>query len=179
MVIFHLTRNCYGQRPPHLLQRNDVCPTYKAGLPGLFVDPAEEEEVADPEARKEEQAEREKEILPGLDVPQNEENYKFNEIIYPFQTASILRGPDLFIREDHTAPLIHMGIFFPGGRLFETKDNAGITKLLTSLISHGNDEAGASHFNRQLEIYGSRIQPMVADDYFGFYFSRVFMTVCT
>ncbi len=122
-------------------------------------------------AADQEQAEREKETLPGLDIPQNEDHYKFNEIRYPFQAATIFRGPDLFIREDSTAPLIQMGLFFPGGRLLETKDDAGITKLLTSLITRGNAEEGVSHFNRQFEIYGARIQPIVADDYFGFYFT--------
>jgi zinc protease len=128
------------------------------------------ETLMKPSAEKE-QSEREKETLAAVEIPQNEGSYKFDEIRYAFQTASILRGPDLFIREDHSSPLIEMGIFFPGGRLFETKDNAGITKLMTRLISRGNEKANSSHFNRQLEVYGGQIQPIVADDYFGFSFT--------
>jgi zinc protease len=118
-----------------------------------------------------EQEEREKETIPDYDIPQAQEKYALNEIKYPFQVASILRGPDLFIREEHTAPIIQMGIFFPGGKLFETKENAGITKLLTVLMARGYDEKGSRHFNRQLEIYGGLVRPIIADDYFGFIFS--------
>ena len=42
---------------------------------------------------------------------------------------SILRGPDVYILEDHRLPLVSFGIFFPGGRLLETEQNAGITEL--------------------------------------------------
>jgi zinc protease len=122
-------------------------------------------------AADQEQAEREKETALALDIPQSASNFKFSELQYSFQTASILRGPDIFVREDHTVPLVDMGIFFPGGRLSETKDNAGITRLMTRLMAKGTEARGTAHFNRQLEIYGGRIQPIVADDYFGFYFT--------
>jgi zinc protease len=118
-----------------------------------------------------EQSEREKETALALDIPQDTSTFKFSELRYPLQTASILRGPDMFVREDHTAPLIDMGIFFPGGRLSETKENAGITMLMTRLMAGGPDGRSPAHFIRQLEIYGGRIQPIVADDYFGFYFT--------
>jgi zinc protease len=64
-----------------------------------------------------------------------------------------------------------MGIFFTGGRLSETQENAGITMLMTRLMARGPKGNSAAHFNRQLDIYGGRIQPIVADDYFGFYFT--------
>jgi zinc protease len=118
-----------------------------------------------------EQDEREKETSLALDIPAGDTNFKFNELRYSFVPASILRGPDMFVREDHTAPLVDMGIIFPGGRLSETKDNAGITKLMTRLMAGGIEGSASAHFYRQLEIYGGRIQPIVTDDYFGFYFS--------
>jgi zinc protease len=118
-----------------------------------------------------EQAEREKETALALDIPQGASSFKFSELRFSFQPASILRGPDMFVREDHTAPLVDMGIFFLGGRLSETKDNAGITRLMARLMVGGAEGRSAAYFNRQLEIYGGRIQPIVADDYFGFYFT--------
>ncbi len=118
-----------------------------------------------------EQAEREKETVPAFDIPESSGVFKPSEIQYPFQTASILRGPDMFVREDHMAPTIDMGLFFPGGRLFENKENAGVTALLTRLMAQGAAPGGASRFNRQIEIYGGRIRPIVAEDYFGFYFT--------
>jgi len=114
------------------------------------------------------QAERDKEVVLAVKFPPAA-SFKFSEVRYPFQIASILRGPDIFIREDHTSPVIDMGLFFPGGKPFEKKENAGITKLLMRLLF------GASknklQFYRQLEIYGGQVQPVVTDDYFGLYFS--------
>jgi zinc protease len=43
---------------------------------------------------------------------------------------AILRGPDVYILEDHRLPIVSFGIFFPGGRLYETAKNAGITELM-------------------------------------------------
>ena len=63
------------------------------------------------------QAKRDKEIAPFLKIPQDAGGFKFSEIQYPFQLASILRGPEMYIREDHTSPLLTMGIFFPGGKI--------------------------------------------------------------
>jgi zinc protease len=117
------------------------------------------------------QAKRDKEISPFLKTPQNPESFRFSEIQYPFQVASILRGPEMFIREDHTAPIIAMGIFFAGGKIAETRDNAGITRLMTDLMAQGSPEMQASRFSHQLELYGGQIEPVVTDDYFGFNFS--------
>jgi predicted Zn-dependent peptidase len=80
----------------------------------------------------------------------------------PFQAASILRGPELYIREDHSSPLVEMGFFFPGGKARETGANAGITRLMLELMLQDGNAT------RQLEIYGGRLEPVVADDYFGF-----------
>ncbi len=118
-----------------------------------------------------EQAERNKETVLALKIPRDAGGFKFSEIRYPFQTASILRGPDMFIREDHTSPVIDMGIFFPGGKPAEHEGNYGITNLLTRMMLRGAGEKSAAQFHRQLEIYGGKVRPVVAADYFGFYFS--------
>jgi zinc protease len=116
-----------------------------------------------------EQLERNKKTVLAIKIPVNAGAFRFSEIQYPFQIASILRGPDLFIREDHTNPLIQMGLFFPGGRLDEQQENAGITKLLTRLMLRGS--ADINQFYRQLEVYGGQVRPIVVDDYFGFSFT--------
>jgi zinc protease len=120
---------------------------------------------------EQEREKRDKEVAPFLKIPPDTDDFKFSEINYPFRVASILRGPDMYIREDHTAPLIEMGIFFPGGKFIEKKENAGITNLLVRMIGRGPREMTPSQFIRRLEIYGGKITPVVADDYFGFYFS--------
>jgi zinc protease len=118
-----------------------------------------------------EQQERTKEIVLSIEMPAESTAFKFNEIQYPFQIASILRGPDIFIREEHVSPLLDMGIFFSGGKSKEKQENAGITELMLKLMLRGNPEKQGSRLQRQIEIYGGKIQPVVTDDYFGFYFS--------
>ncbi|MEJ2109609.1 MAG: insulinase family protein, partial [Acidobacteriota bacterium] len=114
---------------------------------------------------------REKEIGYPLDIPDRDESYRFSWIRYPFRTASVLRGPEIYIREDHTTPLIHLGFFYPGGILHETNRQSGITNMMVSLMLRGTSKRSPYEFNRQLEVYGGRIQPVVEDDFFGFYFS--------
>ncbi|MDM7995467.1 MAG: pitrilysin family protein [Acidobacteriota bacterium] len=116
-------------------------------------------------------AKREKEVAPFFKIPESKDTFRFSEVEYPFQVASILRGPDMYVREDHTSALIEMGFFFRGGKLMEKKENAGITCLLTHLMLLGTKEIPAPQFHRQLELYGARVEPVIADDYFGFMFS--------
>jgi zinc protease len=116
-----------------------------------------------------EQEERNRQPVLGVQIPQSPGNFKFSEVRYPFQTASILRGPDLFIREDHHDPVIDMGLFFPGGKLDEKKEEGGITKLMINMMLRGG--ADVRQLYRQLEVYGATVEPVVADDYFGFYLS--------
>jgi zinc protease len=113
----------------------------------------------------EEQPKRDQETQLAVKIPPPAA-FKFSEIRYPFQTASVLRGPELYIREDHTSPLIEMGLYFPGGKLNEKEDNAGITMLMSRLMLKGGEDV--SQFYRQFEIYGGTVHPVVEDDYFGF-----------
>jgi len=57
-----------------------------------------------------EQEARNKEIVYSIDMPAERGQFQYSEIQYPFQKASILRGPEMYIREDHTSPLIDLGI---------------------------------------------------------------------
>jgi zinc protease len=118
-------------------------------------------------AADQELAERERETVPAVDVPKEAAVFKPNELRGSFKTASILRGPDLFIREDHTLPLIHLGFFFPGGKIFEKSENQGITSLMLNCMLRGTGDKAASQRHRQLEIYGAQMTPLVASDYFG------------
>lgn len=117
------------------------------------------------------QEKRERETVPFLKIPADGGSFKQSEIQYPFQLASILRGPEMAIREDRTAPLVCMGIYFAGGKSREDGGNGGITRLMTNLVARGSVEMQERWFYHQLEIYGGRLRPVVADDYFGFEFS--------
>jgi zinc protease len=122
---------------------------------------------------EQEGAEREKETVAAIDIPgpANPNDFRFSEVRNPFQTASVLRGPDLIIREDHTSPTIQLGFLFAGGRLSETPQNWGITELTVRSMLRSTATKNAEQIHRQLEIYGGEITPVVSDDFFGFYVS--------
>jgi zinc protease len=114
---------------------------------------------------------REKLTVAALDVPKAAGAFTPADVRNSFQTASVLRGPELVIKEDHTMPLVHLGIFYAGGRLFETRANAGITSLLLHSMLGDSENKSAEQIFRQLEVYGASLAPYVADDYFGVHLS--------
>ncbi|HSW38612.1 MAG TPA: insulinase family protein, partial [Acidobacteriota bacterium] len=122
-------------------------------------------------AVKEELERRAKLVIPAIDIPEYVEKFRRSEVRNPFITASILRGPDMFIRRDHISPLVDVGIFFRGGTINENRDNAGITWFMTHLMLRGAGAAGGDDWNRQLELYGGTVEPVVTRDYFGVYLS--------
>jgi zinc protease len=107
-------------------------------------------------------ARRAAEDASGVQIPAAPPAFRADEMRHPFQAASILRGPEIYIREDHTSPLVEMGLFFPGGLAQEGAENAGVTRLMLESMLQGADEA------RRLELYGGSLTPVLADDYFGF-----------
>ena len=107
----------------------------------------------------------------AVDIPAPSGEFQTSEIRYPIQKASVLRGPELFIQEDHTAPVVEAGIFFAGGKLFESEDNSGITQLMLQSMRWDYKDMPVDHLVEQLELYGAHVRPVVRDDYFGIGFS--------
>ena len=105
------------------------------------------------------------EIELNFKIPPAGAAFRLNEIRHSFQIASILRGPEIYIREDHTSPLLEMGIYYTGGKAQESEANTGVTGLMLELMLRNERE------NHQLEIYGGFLTPVVTDDYFGFFLS--------
>jgi zinc protease len=124
------------------------------------------EQLLDASATQE-MAERETETKPAYEVP-GPGSFQFSEVRYSFRKASVLRGPELFVREDHTLPLIHLGFFYPGGKLFEKKENNGITTLMLRSMLRGPAKKDPLQLYKQLDLYGAEISPVVEDDYSGF-----------
>ena len=84
-----------------------------------------------------------------------------------FKSTSILRGPSVYFQEEHTAPLVHLGVFFPGGRIQESADNAGITELMVrSTLRQAVEEEGELRWY-DLELMGVDIQVVNEPDFFG------------
>ncbi len=122
-------------------------------------------------AAAQEIAKREKVTVPAVDLPAEREAFTPSEVRHSFKMASILRGPELYIKEEHTTPWIHLGLFYPGGRLEEAGANAGITSLMLRTMLRGSAKVSGDQLYRQLEIYGGRITSLVEEDCFGFHLS--------
>src|SRR4030095_3212538 len=91
-----------------------------------------------------------------------------SDMVGTIQRRSILRGPEVFILEDHRLPIVSFGIFFPGGRLLETPQNAGITELMLRSALRGTKSFDSAQIARRLENAGVRIQVVNEPDFFGY-----------
>ncbi|MBI4473495.1 MAG: insulinase family protein [Acidobacteria bacterium] len=91
-----------------------------------------------------------------------------HDLVLPIQKRSILRGPEVYIREDHRLPLVSFGIFFPGGRLYESPRTAGITELMLRTALRGTQRFNSSDIARRLENAGARIHVVNEPDFFGY-----------
>ncbi len=120
-----------------------------------------------------EAAEREKETIPAVDMPSPPTAFKPSEVRSTFQQASILRGPELYIREEHVSPLIHIGFFFPGGVSFEKKENNGITALMLHSMLGGTQKRTPEQVQRQLALYGADLRLVVERDFYGIFLTML------
>jgi zinc protease len=91
-----------------------------------------------------------------------------NDLVHPLTKRSILRGPDVYIVEDHRLPLVSFGLFYPGGRLYESAKNAGITELTLRTALRGTKRFNSEDIARRLENAGAQIQVVNEADFFGY-----------
>src|SRR5262249_28194085 len=90
------------------------------------------------------------------------------DLVKPMTKRSILRGPDVYILEDHRQPLVSFGIFYPGGRLYESPKNAGITELMLRTAIRGTKRFNSEDIARRLENAGARLEVVNEGDFFGY-----------
>src|SRR5207244_6534965 len=100
-------------------------------------------------------------------IPSNSDGL-VTDLVKPINKRSILRGPDVYIIEDLRLPLVSFGLFYPGGRLYESAKNAGITELMLRTAIRGTQRFNSEDIARRLENAGARIQVVNEPDFFGF-----------
>jgi len=95
-------------------------------------------------------------------------SFKSKYLKYDLKKTSVVRGPDVYYQEDHSAPLVHVGLFYPGGRYNEAVGKRGITQVMlesiikTALRKKGTAAAG------DLDQIGAKILVVDEPDFFGF-----------
>jgi len=100
-------------------------------------------------------------IVPAL-------SFKPKYLKYELRKTSVVRGPDVYYQEDHSSPLVHLGVFYPGGRFQETPGKLGITEvMLRALIRTGLRKKGAAAPG-DLDQIGAKIGLVNEPDFFGF-----------
>jgi zinc protease len=101
------------------------------------------------------------------EIPRTDEGI-VQDLVKPIARRSILRGPDVYIVEDHRLPLVSFGVFYPGGRLYESPKNAGITELMLRSAIRGTQRFNSEDIARRLENAGARIDIVNDADFFGY-----------
>jgi len=77
-------------------------------------------------------------------------------------------GPTLVTKENHSLPLVSLGIYFKGGRIDESSDNCGITQLTLRTSLKGTQSKTAFQISNLIEMLGGSIDLEANADYFGY-----------
>jgi predicted Zn-dependent peptidase len=86
---------------------------------------------------------------------------------HDLRRTSIMRGPTVYLQERHDVPLVHVGMFFTGGRSLEGFPEAGKTEvLLRSLLHSFRVRKGAAAW-ADLETAGGKVEVVNEAEFFG------------
>ena len=85
--------------------------------------------------------------------------------IEKFQLAN---GATLLVKSNHRVPTVAVGAYFRGGRVEETTNRAGITRLLQRIMVKETEHRTAEQLAGEIEALGSAIGRVSTDDYYGF-----------
>ncbi len=77
-------------------------------------------------------------------------------------------GATLITRENHSLPLVSLGIYFKGGRVDESGENSGVTRLTLRTSLKGTDSRSAEEIFNSIEALGASLDKEVEADYFGY-----------
>ncbi len=95
-------------------------------------------------------------------------SFKPKYLKYDLRKTSVVRGPDVFYQEDHSAPLVHVGLFYPGGRFNETAGKRGITQVVLDSIIRTALRKGGVAAAGDLDQIGVKVTIVDEPDFFGF-----------
>lgn len=121
---------------------------------------------------------RSQEALPA--VPEGRERRRGSEtddavllpVPQPVKDFSTLNGPQAFVREDQSRPLLSIGFFYPGGRDIESPGEAGVTELMLRSLARG-PRSQSERFLFALEQLGCEVRIVNEPDFFGVVFETL------
>jgi predicted Zn-dependent peptidase len=78
---------------------------------------------------------------------------------------STLNGPPAYVKENHTKPIVTVGLLFQGGRMIEDETNGGVTGLMLRSMLYGSTKRPQAI--TQLEQLGAEIEIVNENDFYG------------
>jgi zinc protease len=117
---------------------------------------------------KEEVEEVEKEKLVFVKSDEKKPNASLTNFAKEAKEEKLACGATLITRENHSLPLVSLGIYFKGGRIYESLGNCGITQLTLRTSLKGTQSKSAFEISNLMEMLGGSIDLEVNADYFGY-----------
>jgi zinc protease len=77
-------------------------------------------------------------------------------------------GATLVVKENHHAPTVAIGAYFRGGRVDESQNRAGLTRMMQRVLVKETRNRSAEQLAAELEARGASIGRVSTDDYFAF-----------
>lgn len=87
--------------------------------------------------------------------------------LQPVQRVETAAGVPLLVREDRRLPKVYFCVLFGGGVITETKENAGITELMSQLLTRGTEQTSAAEIANLVEGRGGQISGFSGNHSFG------------
>jgi len=80
------------------------------------------------------------------------------ELFNPFKKVTFPNGARLILVEDHSLPIVAVNVAFLGGSLYESKEKAGLSRVLANSITRGTKKRSSIQVAEELERMGAILE---------------------
>ena len=89
----------------------------------------------------------------------------------PLVVQKLSSGATVVIKQRTRLPLVSAGVYFPGGRIWETPDTAGLTRLMLRASLKGTATRSAEQIQDEIAALGASVGATAQNDYSSWAFS--------
>jgi len=80
------------------------------------------------------------------------------ELFSPIKKVDFPNGVRLIFVEDHSLPIVAINVAFPGGSLYESREKAGLSRVLANSITRGTKKRSSIKVAEELERMGAILE---------------------
>ncbi|MEW6130818.1 MAG: pitrilysin family protein [Acidobacteriota bacterium] len=148
-----------GFAPPRSFDAAKFSETVLAWAPS-FAEPVDAKQVRST-------AESAKATVNATGVEKSADQLGVLESMQPLEVKnfSTLHGPQAYVKENHTKPIVSVAFLFQGGRMIEDETNSGVTELMLRSMLYGSTKRPQTA--SQLEEMGAEIAVINEADFYG------------